>query len=187
MMEPNQYSRRVVLPDGSPLLIRAIRPDDKQRLLDGFHRLTGRSVYFRFLNTKKKLTDSELEYFTEIDFVHHVALVATLSDEEGEKIIGVGRYVELNRDAPERVADIAFAVDDEHHNEGIGTLLFERIIELAQHNGIARIEADVLLDNTGMVGIFQRSGFRIKTVASDGVAHITFSIAAREPGNDPVG
>ena len=34
-------------------------------------------MYFRFFG-KKRLTDEELARFTELDFVHQVALVATL-------------------------------------------------------------------------------------------------------------
>ena len=34
--------------DGERFLVRAIRPDDKERLLDAFRRLSPRSVYLRF-------------------------------------------------------------------------------------------------------------------------------------------
>ena len=60
-----------------PIHIRAIRPDDKERLLEHFHALGPRSVYYRFLGTKKRLTAAELSYFTDLDFVCAVGLVAT--------------------------------------------------------------------------------------------------------------
>ncbi len=37
-----------VLRDGAAIHIRAIRPDDKERLLEHFHALGPRSVYYRF-------------------------------------------------------------------------------------------------------------------------------------------
>jgi len=175
-----QFSHRVVLRDGSSSLIRAIRPDDKQRLLDGFHRLTGKSIYFRFFGAKQELTEKELTYFTEIDFEHHVAIVATIISEEKEELIGVGRYIELKEKGPERVAEVAFAVDDEHQNLGVGTILFEQIVTIAQNNGISRLEADVLPDNRNMLGIFKHSGFELKTTMRNGVAHIEFSIAGEK-------
>jgi GNAT superfamily N-acetyltransferase len=180
MTKLSQFLHRVVLRNGSSSLIRAIRPDDKQRLLDGFHRLTGKSIYFRFFGAKQELTEKELAYFTEIDFEHHVAIVATTVKEGKEEIIGVGRYIEFKEKGPERVAEVAFAVDDEHQNLGVGTILFKHLVAIAQNNGIARLEADVLLDNKNMLEIFKHSGFKVKTTMSNGVTHIEFSIAGQE-------
>lgn len=180
MTKLSQFSHRVVLRNGSPALIRAIRPDDKKRLVDGFHRLTGKSIYFRFFSAKEELTEKELKYFTEIDFEHHVAIVATIISEGKEEIIGVGRYIELREKGPERVAEVAFAVDDEHQNLGVGTILFEHLVVIAQNNGISRLEADVLLDNKNMLEIFKHSGFKIKTTMRNGVPHIEFSITGQE-------
>src|SRR5919198_5303239 len=95
LTEPCHYATDALLRDGGSVHIRAIRPDDKQRLLALFERLSSRSVYFRFFQTKQRLTDEELRYFTELDFVRHVALVATLRERDAEHIIGVGRYFGL--------------------------------------------------------------------------------------------
>ena len=78
MINLSQLPQQVVLRNGTPSLLRAIRPDDKQRLLDGFHRLRGKSIYFRFFSAKKGLTDKELKFYTEVDFEHHVAIVSTI-------------------------------------------------------------------------------------------------------------
>jgi len=175
-----QYSCSIILRNGDSSLIRAIRPDDKKRLLDGFHRLKGKSIYFRFFSAKRELTEKELKYFTEIDFEHHVALVSTIIKNGDEEIIGVGRYIELKQKGPERVAEIAFAVDDEHQNLGVGTILFEHLVTIAQNSGIARLEAEVLVGNNNMLELFSHSGFKLKTTRSSGVAHIEFSIAGQE-------
>src|SRR5437870_9995133 len=90
--DPRHYAADEIMRDGGSIRIRAIRPDDKQRLVDHFNRLSARSVYFRFFRSKKRLTDDELAQFTEIDFIDKVALVATLGQGDDEKIIGVGRY-----------------------------------------------------------------------------------------------
>jgi hypothetical protein len=42
------YSAHAMLRDGTPVYIRAIRPDDKERLADHFARLTAESRYYRF-------------------------------------------------------------------------------------------------------------------------------------------
>jgi len=108
---PESYATNELLRDGGSIHIRAIRPDDKQRLLELFERLSSRSVYFRFFQTKQRLTDEELRYFTELDFTRNVALVATLRAEREEHIIGVGRYFRSVEDGqPSRRAEVAFTV-----------------------------------------------------------------------------
>ncbi len=180
MKKLRQFSSRVVLRNGTSILLRAIRADDKQRLLDGFHRLTGKSSYFRFFSAKKNLTEKELKYFTEIDFEHHVAIVATIVNNEQEEIIGVGRYVELEEKGTEKVAEVAFAIDNEHQHLGIGTILFEHLVTIAQNNGILKLVADVLLENKNMLEIFKHSGFKLHTTIEHGVIHIVFDIVGQE-------
>ncbi len=175
-----QFSRHIVLQNGHALLLRAINPNDKERLADAFHRLTGKSIYFRFFSSKRKLTKKELKYFTEIDFEHHIAIVATIINDKEEKIIGVGRYIELEKKTPEKIAEIAFAIDDEHQNLGIGTILFEHIVRIAQNNGISRLSADVLLENKNMLDIFKHSGSKLNIIIDHGVMHIEFNIAGQE-------
>src|SRR5499433_4290048 len=94
--DPRHYATEELLRDGGSITIRAIRPDDKPRLLALFEQLSSRSVYFRFFQTKQRLTDAELRHFTELDFTRDVALIATLQEGREEHIIGVGRYFRIN-------------------------------------------------------------------------------------------
>jgi hypothetical protein len=72
------FTTAVQLRDGGSIRIRAIRADDKARLLEHFSHLSERSAYQRFLGIKKTLTPEDLVHFTELDFVNAVGLVATL-------------------------------------------------------------------------------------------------------------
>ncbi len=180
-MDLSKYSAAARLRDGTPLQLRAIRPDDKQRLLDGFHRLSGRSVYFRFMGARHELTPKDLKYFTEIDFRHHIAIVAALQDPSGEKPIGVGRLIEIQGGAGERIADIAFAVEDKYQSLGAGTVLFEHIVRIARSEGFSRMLADVHTNNHRMLDIFRHSGFDIDSQVESGIEHIELDIT--RPGS----
>jgi len=172
MNDLRQYSSDELLRDGSSIHVRAIRPDDKQRLREHSEGLSARSVYFRFLGPKKGLTDADLAAFTDLDFVNRVALVATLE----ERIIGVGRYAisETAGDAP-RSAEIAFSVVDDYQHHGIGTLLLEHLLRIAREQGIRQFEAEVLSDNKAMLGVIQASGLLARRTVSSGVVHVVFS------------
>ncbi|MFN8644149.1 MAG: GNAT family N-acetyltransferase [Candidatus Binatia bacterium] len=164
-----------VLRDGGSIHVRAIRADDKARLIDHFARLSARSVYFRFFRVKKRLTDDELRQFTELDFRRQVGLVATLRGDAGEQIVGVGRYAVLDA-APgqPRRAEVAFAIADDHQRRGIGAILLELLAEIARANGVEEFEADVLGENNSMLQVFLRSGFRVTRSLEEGVFHLSF-------------
>jgi len=169
---PRDYAVDEILRDGGSIHIRAIRPDDRQRLLDHFQRLSARSVYFRFFGSKKRLTDEDLDRFTRLDFARQVALVATLREGGEERIIGVGRYATLAGDSG--AAEVAFAVADAHQGRGIGTLLLEHLTRIARESGITEFQADVLGENNQMLQVFAASGCVVKSSVEAGVVHVSF-------------
>ena len=81
------------LKNGMAVTVRAIRPDDKDRITEAFRNLDRESVYTRFFGFKRELTQEDLKTATEVDFENVVALVVTKTEGQVETIIGSGRYV----------------------------------------------------------------------------------------------
>lgn len=82
--------QRVVLRDGSAVLIRPVQPSDAPLLVDGFARLSAHSRQMRFLRRKDELSAAELRYFTDVDHHDHEALGAL---DPGGRGVGIARYV----------------------------------------------------------------------------------------------
>ncbi len=143
------------LRDGTPVLLRPIRPDDKDRLLEGLSRLSGTSRLRRFMAPVAELTDEQLAYLTEIDYVNHFAWVAAL-DASPDRGIGVARYVRLEEDPA--LAEAAVTVVDDYQGKGLGTLLVGVLAATARMAGIERFRAYVLEDNEPMVALLQELG-----------------------------
>jgi GNAT superfamily N-acetyltransferase len=169
---PN-YSAFETLRDGTAMLIRAIRPEDKQRLLQHFQGLSTQSIYYRFFGIKRSLTERDLSCLTELDFTTHVGLAATVEAEKRERFIGVGRYI--RSDEPSR-AEVAFAVLDEYQGHGIGTLLLQHLARIAQSNGIRELAADVLAGNRQMLEVFANSGFSFHQSYQSGVVRVSLQL-----------
>lgn len=167
-IEARHYKADEILRDGSIVQIRAIRPDDKERLLEHFAGLGARSRYFRFFGVKRALTNEDLIRFTELDFNQHVGLAATMQHNGCERFLGVGRYIRTT--SPTR-AEIAVAVLDEYQHTGIGSLLIRHLAVIAHSNGFTRFEADVLGDNQRMLTLLRNSGSIIHHINSAGVVH----------------
>jgi RimJ/RimL family protein N-acetyltransferase len=130
---------------------RPIRPDDAAAL-QAFHRsLSERSIYLRFFGFMRELSDEQARYFTHLDGVNRVALVA-LDPIEPETIIAVIRY---DRDAGTDEAEYAAVVTDRWQGRGLGTALTDRLIAVARRNGINRLYALVLPENERMLHLFR--------------------------------
>jgi RimJ/RimL family protein N-acetyltransferase len=145
---------RVVLSSGDEVLVRPIRPDDRERLRDAFDRLGERSRYARFLAPKTALTAAELTYLTDVDHVDHEAITAT--DPDTGEGVGVARYIRFKE--RREVAEAAIAVVDEWQGRGVGTLLLDRLVDRAQVNGVTRFRASMLVTNRASRELFSRLG-----------------------------
>jgi RimJ/RimL family protein N-acetyltransferase len=146
------------LRDGMRLRVRPIGPEDRERLLALFARLSEHSRYQRFLGPKVRLSDRELAYLTDIDHRNHEALAAI--DERDGSIVAVARYAVWQGE--ERVADVSFAVADELHGHGIGTALTCRLLQLARANRITRLTASTFWTNAPALALLKRLAFRVR-------------------------
>jgi GNAT superfamily N-acetyltransferase len=144
------YREVATLGDGTEVLLRAVHPDDKDRLREGFARLSPESRYLRFHGAKTELTDAELRYLTELDGVRHYAIAGLVRDEG----VGVARMVQL--DGEPGVAEAAITVVDGMQGRGLGTLLFQRLFAAAAERGVARIRCLVLGSNQPMQDLLRR-------------------------------
>ena len=86
-------SVEATLEDGTRLLFRPIRPEDKERLSEGMSRLSPEARYRRFFRHIDYLSRKQLKYLTEVDFENHFAWLVTLPDRPGEPAVAVGRWV----------------------------------------------------------------------------------------------
>ena len=173
-MDASQYSVREVLPDGEPLVIRAIRADDKQALVDMFARLSPETIYHRFLGAKKRLSREELVYLTELDFRRRAALVAVLVRGGVQRIVGVGRYAS-DPSTPAGRAEVAITVEDAEQRRGIGTVLLQHLRTLANAEGIELFDVYLVSDNVAPIALFEGSGHVVQRSAGAGTCHLVIS------------
>jgi GNAT superfamily N-acetyltransferase len=145
-------------------------------ILDGFPELDKNSLYLRFFQPKPRITDQELKYLTEVDFINHVALVAVAEIDDKAKVIGGGRYVISDHAAKILRAEIAFMVHDRYQGQGIGTLIMKHLLVIARDRRISQFEAEVLAENAKMLAVFSRTKLPMKVSHADGVLHVTLTL-----------
>lgn len=153
---PGGWHRRTTLRDGTPVLLRQIRVEDRDRLAEGLRRLSPASRYLRFHAAVGALSERQLRYLTDVDHVDHEALVALDLDAPEVPGVGVARYI---RDPYERhVAEAAVTVADEYHGRGAGTLLLGALSARAREHGVEVFRNYVLASNQAMLDVFDGLG-----------------------------
>lgn len=175
-MDARSYSAEETLKNGTVVRIRAIRADDRHEIIKDFGKLQAKSIYTRFFEYKKALTDEELKTYIEVDFENIVAMVVTTWENDTETIIGGGRYLAFGIGDAERSAELAFMVGEDYQGLGIASITLRHLAGIAKDKGIAQFYAEVLPENGGMLTVFERSGFPMKKEYAEGVVHITLSL-----------
>jgi len=168
-MYPVELTTGVVLADGTPLSIRAIRPDDAARLAAFHASLSQWTVYLRFFSSHQDLSDEEVRRFTQVDYRDRVALVAEMDG----RLVAVGRYDRL----PDTTdAEVAFVVADDYQHHGIGALLLDHLARAGWSRGITGFMAEVLVGNTAMLRVFYDSHYEVEWGEQQGTVQIRFPI-----------
>ncbi len=152
------------LVDGTPVTLRPIRADDAPLEADFVRRLSTESRYKRFMVTLRELPPSKLKYLTDVDGVHHVALVATVDRAGQEVLVGVVRYVV---DPTGAGCEFAVAVDDAWQGSGVAGFLMHALMDVARARGLTRMEGMVLASNRKMLKFTRQLGFSLQRDPDD--------------------
>ncbi|MBK9714343.1 MAG: bifunctional acetate--CoA ligase family protein/GNAT family N-acetyltransferase [Kouleothrix sp.] len=166
---PRQYVKPWTMKDGTPVLIRPIRPEDEPLVVE-FHRtLSEQSVYLRYfypMALDLRIAHERVTRICFIDYDREMVLVAERSDPETgrREIIGVGNLIKVhgNNDG-----EFAAVVSDRCQGQGLGTEMLRRLIEIGRDERLDRVVADVLPENRDMQRVFQKLGFRFQRSLGD--------------------
>jgi GNAT superfamily N-acetyltransferase len=155
-VQPGEWSLRAQLRDGRPVLLRSIRPADRERLVEGLKQLSPASRYLRFHAAIDRLSDTQLDYLTQVDHVDHEAIVALDLSDLTVPGVGVARYI--REPFEPTVAEAAITVADAYHGQGAGTILLGALAQRARSNGIEVFRNYVLDGNHAMLEVFDHLG-----------------------------
>jgi len=159
------------LRDGSQIAIRLSTADDEPALRWFLAGLCLEARRLRFFTGAVDL--EEAAHLSAESGSDRIGLVAF--DGEGA-LVGHALYIQLGTQHPGR-AEVAVEVADHLHGQGLGTILVERLAEIAEHHGLATFVAEVLPDNEAMLEVF-RDGFDADVRWREGIERVEFPTSA---------
>jgi RimJ/RimL family protein N-acetyltransferase len=171
-MNAAKYTVTEGLRNGAALQVRALQPSDRAEMLAAVGRFSSETLYRRFFAPKRSFSEREIDFFLNVDFTNHVALIAVLAESGQQMIVGGARYVVAHPGC----AEVAFAIDDPHQKLGIATHLITHLIKIARAAGLEVFVAEVLPENVPMLKVFERCGLAMTTCSERGVVHVTLAL-----------
>lgn len=161
---PVQYVESWTLPDGTPVTIRPIRPEDEPLAVRFHQTLSEQSVYLRYFHLVKlsqRTAHDRLVRLCFIDYDREMALVADYQDPAtGEhQLLAIGRLSKLHG---LNEAEFALLVSDPYQKRGLGTTLLQRLVQIGRDEGLSRITAEVLPENFAMQRVCEKVGFKLQ-------------------------
>jgi len=159
---PTRLAQVRRMDDGTPWVIRPIRPEDGESLQTFIRGLSERSRYMRFVSMLRELTPRMLTRYTQIDYHRELALVACTQvpnpEHRGhprEVIIGFAHYL---RNPDGRGAEYALVIGDDWQKRHLGGQLMQALIAEARDQGLEYIEGLILSTNRPMLTLMTRLG-----------------------------
>ena len=164
---PEELERYDTLRDGTQIFFRPVKPTDEQQLSEMFYSLSQESVRKRYFTHTTRFPHKDVQKVANIDYDQELAIVGVVPSAGGEEIVAIGQYF---LDPKNMTAEVAFIVQDEWQQRGMGSFLFNYLAEIARGRGVREFYARVLPENKGMLNVFESSGYPVN-MEFDGEAY----------------
>lgn len=171
-MRLSDFAVTETLKNGATVTIRALRPDDRQRIATAVRQLDRESIYRRLFSYRSELTEAGLDRIMAVDPARDVALVVTTGAGADETVVAAGRYMAIGAGT----AEVAFMVDEHFRGQGLAGRLLGHLIAFARQSGFTEFEADVLAGNRAMLEVFARSGLPMRTRNDGTTVHVALAL-----------
>ena len=174
---PEDLERYETLRDGTEIFFRPVKPTDEPALSEMLYSLSEESIRTRYMTHTVVFPHRDIQRFTNIDYRHDIAIVGIIPRVSGEEIVALVQYF---LEPKTRAAEVAFLVQDEWQQKGMGTFLLDYITQIAKQRGVKKFYAKVLPSNEPMLTIFHNSGYKVNT-EFDGYAYdITYDLTKQK-------
>jgi GNAT superfamily N-acetyltransferase len=152
------------LSDGTRVLIRPIRAEDRQLERDFIIGLSPESKRFRFCGTFKQPSEALLDQLMDTDNSQKVAFVAVIHADGHLREIGVSRFA---AEPDGRRCECAVTVSDDWNNRGLGVTLMKHLISVARDKGFFQLFSIDSAGNQPMRDLTKNLGFDRQAVPDD--------------------
>jgi acyl-CoA hydrolase/ribosomal protein S18 acetylase RimI-like enzyme len=156
---PEELETYRTIKTGQEVRLRPVKISDEPLLKDFFYDLSDKSMYRRFISLRTDMPHERLQEYVVVDFSKGIVCLAELKENDNDIVVGLGQFDILEST---QYAEIALVVRDAYQNQGIGEQIVTYLATIAKKQGLVGFTAEVLLENTAMLHLFEKMGFEIE-------------------------
>ena len=154
-----QHTDILRLRNGQSLTVRFVEPRDAEALQNYFRSLSVGSRYNRFLGAMRELPQTELGHFTHPGEDDRFSVIALMTIDGFETIVGEARY---GFEPDTASFEFGLSIDDRWQGQGIGSALLRNLECRAAAFGAERVFGDTLRSNEVMLGVAAQIRLRLR-------------------------
>jgi putative acetyltransferase len=146
------------LKDSREVRLRFLMGDDKEQLFQMFSSMSDEALEW----SMAPYTMDRIQRW--IDSIQsRIPLVAEFEN----KIVGYAGIYKFPQPRRKGVGDVAIYLHQDFHNVGLGTAMTERLLKIAENEGMHKIELTVVADNKSAISLYGKFGFKVEGVSKD--------------------
>ena len=146
-------SRQVRLKDEREITLRLLELSDRDRLVHLFSTMSEKALEWGMPPYTKETIDRWLS-----NFERSIPLVAICED----RIVGFAGIFKHAHPREKGIADFGIYLHQDFHNVGLGTMMSNTILAIAEEQRLHRIYLHVVEDNKAAVNLYKKIGFVIE-------------------------
>ena len=171
MPYPSRYVTPWKIRDGRDVLLRPVRAEDEPLIKEMMSGLSEETLRVRFF-VVMEIDHRMLMKFCNIDYDREIAIAVELKEGDKKRIIGGGRLI-VEPDSGR--GQFALLVSDDFQKQGLGEKLLDVTIGIAQDKNLHEIYGIVLSENSKMLGLSKKMGFR-SAMLPDGITRVSLEL-----------
>jgi L-amino acid N-acyltransferase YncA len=151
--ELQKFPKGITLKDGSKCNLRPLRKEDEKSFLEFFQAMPERERMF----IKHRVTEPQVirDWCQKIDLGRNFPLLALLDN----KIVGDATLHQQLGGWKRHVGRVSVLVHPQYRGRGLARALVSEIVDIAQHLGLEKVEAEFIGDQEAAIKMFALLGF----------------------------
>lgn len=175
---PRELEELFTLRDGSEVLLRPIKAEDEQSHVAFNNSLSKEDRYKRFFGEVGQLSHEQMAKMTQIDFDREMAFIASQrNDDNSVHTLGVVRAI---TDPENHETEFAVVIRSDLQGQGLGKKLMTKMIEYCQQRGTKLMMGLTLPQNSGMVSLSRKLGFKVKFDIEEGWVEMKLDLQSKK-------
>ena len=170
---PIELVEVVTLKNNTQATLRPIKPEDEQAHQAFDQSLNKEDRYKRFFGELPQFNHDQLAKMTQIDYDREMAFIVCQRFEGKTRTLGVSRVI---MDPDNLHAEFAIVVRSDCQGLGLGRILMTAAINHCKRQGVESIEGITLPENTGMIELARKLGFKISRDFEDGSINMVLKL-----------